>query len=518
MTRGQAKERLERISTNYSEEKVCAYADSTEAVGFVDISQRQDGSRGIVFFGGAMIFNFDGAPFAVKYSDIERLEIVGSFEDAFADELQISGSGVDIRITDLSLDKSELKSFIEQLRGDFFANSRAVQTVGDAQEELQLDFPENSADDYPVYENSEMPEVKITEDEDQGFDLTDIVFEEGAPVISESLPEDYTPAPIPTGKIDWISRSDEPFFKTQDEELYSENDRVSESTPENYPDEEDKAQANIPEEQEREEEQQEDETPEETRETEHYETAVTSDTEVDAQQEIPDEETAVDDDDTDEYIRIQNMTTEETLAFLSESLNEINSVPPPVPETENTDEPASGTTETEEKRHRLPEFEVKEAAAPALKLSDYATPAEEVKSPAGLTIEPIWGDIYIKASRNLRELCESGRITMEQIEKELRDKLLDSARAFAEVTANPSKIPKVLIPKITELKAASYNFDMYFRSGEDIAVRAMFFMLYQMLSYADRIAETPETKERLNDFFRRFGPAGITLSMLDVRV
>ena len=48
-------------------------------------------------------------------------------------------------------------------------------------------------------------------------------------------------------------------------------------------------------------------------------------------------------------------------------------------------------------------------------------------------------------------------------------------------------------------------------------MRVMFFMLYQMLSYADRIAENPDTKEPLNDFFRRFGTAGITLSMLDVR-
>ncbi len=79
-------------------------------------------------------------------------------------------------------------------------------------------------------------------------------------------------------------------------------------------------------------------------------------------------------------------------------------------------------------------------------------------------------------------------------------------------------MPKMLMPRITELKSAAGDFDEYFKSGEDIGVRAMFFMMYQMLSYADRIAETPETKERLNDFFRRFGPAGITLSMLDMRV
>ncbi len=107
---------------------------------------------------------------------------------------------------------------------------------------------------------------------------------------------------------------------------------------------------------------------------------------------------------------------------------------------------------------------------------------------------------------------------MEQIETELKDKLLSSARAFAEITAEEAKVPKMLMPRITELKSAAGDFDEYFKSGEDIGVRAMFFMMYQMLSYADRIAETPETKERLNDFFRRFGPAGITLSMLDMRV
>ncbi len=46
----------------------------------------------------------------------------------------------------------------------------------------------------------------------------------------------------------------------------------------------------------------------------------------------------------------------------------------------------------------------------------------------------------------------------------------------------------------------------------------MFFMMYQMLSYSDRIVEAPETKERLNYFFKRYGPSGIMLSMLDMRV
>ena len=72
--------------------------------------------------------------------------------------------------------------------------------------------------------------------------------------------------------------------------------------------------------------------------------------------------------------------------------------------------------------------------------------------------------------------------------------------------------------RIAELKAASDGIDGYFSLGEDVAARVMFFMLYQMLSYSDRLAELPETKARLNDFFRRWGAAGITLSMLDMRV
>ncbi len=107
---------------------------------------------------------------------------------------------------------------------------------------------------------------------------------------------------------------------------------------------------------------------------------------------------------------------------------------------------------------------------------------------------------------------------MEQMETELKTHLLSAAEAFEKITGDESKVPKVMMPKITELKAAAADFDRFFGYGEDIAIRAMFFMMYQMLSYADRIAESSETKSRLNDFFRRFGPAGITLSMLDMRV
>ncbi len=217
----------------------------------------------------------------------------------------------------------------------------------------------------------------------------------------------------------------------------------------------------------------------------------------------------------EERMRIQNMSPEETMRYLARSLSEINAPA----DYSDKDFPDLFSENKEAEQYSEPFISAAPPAprpADSHKLEEYA-PAEGT-APKPLTVEPIWGDIYIKASRNLRELCESGKLSMSQIETELKEKLLAAAEQFAAVTKEESKVPKVLIPKITELKAAARNFDPYFQAGEDIATRAMFFMLYQMLSYADRIAETPETKENLNDFFRRFGPAGITLSMLDMRV
>lgn len=240
---------------------------------------------------------------------------------------------------------------------------------------------------------------------------------------------------------------------------------------------------------------------------------------------------------TEERIRIQNMSPEETMQYLKQSLNEINLFDNSgedisddssdslgdigdlgdLGDFDNIDWLSDNSDETE-KPVDLPAPHIPQASSQALLAAAEHDLAVEETSDKPLTVEPVWGDIYIKASRSLRELCESGKLTMSQIETELKEKLLDSAKQFATVTKDESKIPKPLLPKITELKAAISNTDPYFQAGEDIAARAMFFMLYQMLSYADRIAQTPETKENLNDFFRRFGTAGITLSMLDVRV
>ena len=580
-------ERCRRICAGYNENSVCRFADNINnsgLLGFIDTSQGQNGTRGIAFSDKSAFLNFDGETVEILYKNIKGVHIISSFEDFFADELSIVYSGThpdlytdanadkEVRISDFSLDKSELKRLLDGFCGEnqaeddqpdepekevseefsknemafFHTSGKTRQSPGDLSQNLgnllqsaqshaavsektavsENNAPEKlsekiisenilpddsnnpvsdpvsefAADHSDIFDN-EIPAIFRRQD-----DFVDIVFEDRAPVVTETiLPPSGTRARV-------IENRD----LTQ----------IIASTPiYNY---------NPP-----------------------------------TRQQKADNSNELFEDEAAERIRIQNMSPEETLSFLAQSLNEINSPLPEPPKAVRRPEPVTPSRQTDDE----PFFRIvdlkRQESAPPVRTQVYSQPqvqpqfqaqpqaqiqaqpqaqvqtvqktqAEQTNQTAArgntepqavreekkpvpqitvpLTEEPIWGDIYIKASRNLRELCESGRISMGQIEKELDSRLLDSAKAFAEIIADESKVPKVLIPKITELKAASKNFDQYFQMGEDIAVRAMFFMMYQMLSYADRIVETPETKERLNDFFRRFGSAGITLSMLDMRV
>ena len=380
-----------------------------------------------------------------------------------------------------------------------FNDDRSVSEEHSAYEERMFHNDNNYGENTAIVENNYVPDLE----NESGSEISakeipdrsdDFYFEGGEPFIQETVidipeeralnvPENYDPAPIPEEKINWISGS-----------FYTKRKVVPEETPViSVPEAIEEEKAVIDEHKEPDNDGAEDPQEVVILYSRDDENAPSPKTELFRAEETHDPPS-----DGDEMARIGNMTREETLAFLAESLNEINA------ESERSEPPAEETTSEIDKAIKT--------------ISDMSEPPESAIDDGKLTIEPIWGDIYIKASRNLRELIEDGRLTMDQIKTELKDKLLSSARAFVEVTADEAKVPKVLVPKITELRSASRNFEEYFRSGEDVGVRAMFFMMYQMLSYADRIAETPETKERLNDFFRRFGPAGITFSMLDMRV
>lgn len=559
MTREYIETQCQKISTNYSSSGVCRFARGGGTLCFIDTSPEQNGTRGIAFLRDEMtVFFGSGRPCEIAYSDIKSMQIISSFEDFFADELAVSGEDFDVRISDYSLDKSELKRFIEELcveskiasehraQAEEYAKIIAQRLSENAFREEHS--PETRFAELPVSKPKSVPDTTFAEEiSDKGEELNsaetniwgdtdefgeiddfdEFVPEEGIPVITEStvieipsekvvaVPEDYNPAPIPEEKINWISGS---FFEKklvvpEETPVITADKPVLETVP---------AEAAVTEVHEETVEK----APEKTEapfepivlySREAEEEALPKPELLKAAEEAEKHEKpekVLENDgkiepNGDALAQIQNMSREETLSFLAESLSEINGVEDAEPLEERADEPNDSAEEPE-----LP-FDI---GADLKTISEISAPPEEEPDDGSLTVEPIWGDIYIKASRNLRELIESGRLSMEQIETELKDKLLSSARAFADVTADEAKVPKVLMPRITELRSAANDIDQYFKSGEDIAERAMFFMMYQMLSYADRIAETPETKERLNDFFRRFGPAGITLSMLDMRV
>lgn len=445
----------------------CLFADAEE--GFIDTSAESDGSRGIAFSKKKMMVDFDGTIKIVAYKKIRSVHIIGSLEGAFADELEISGEHSRLRITDCSLDKHILKQIIEGLREGI----EEPLTVKISAVKQSADDKTDNNDDFTLVseDKTEAMEESVSANTEEIAEKSDT---ESAEPVSEKPPSDMGETLESDDilheyedKIEWLSNSADNDI--QDEKIEWLSDMTSEEA-----------------------------------------APVIPETDFVGESEMRD--------------IIGQMSHEETLGFLSKTLGEINKE---APET-SADKPFFPTTKAAViTENALPPRPIIEKIAaqnpPAEKTLTEKSPAQNPVSNAvlrdngGLSKEPIWGDIYIKASKSLRELCENGGLSMDIIEKELRERLLESAKAFADIVKDEQIIPKVLVPKIAELKNAACHFDEYFSHGEDVGVRVMFFMLYQMLSYSDRIAENPETKERLNDFFRRFGTAGITLSMLDVR-
>lgn len=193
---------------------------------------------------------------------------------------------------------------------------------------------------------------------------------------------------------------------------------------------------------------------------------------------------------------LEDMTHEEAMSYLLDSIAEINSTP---------EEPAV-TTEPPDVQGSAP---VGPDTAPPV---NNAPPVENAPQ---LTREPDSEDIYIKASRRIRELCEDGRLTMEQVDSAVREQLVEASEVYSTLDIASAQLPPAVREHAMELASAAERLPEYFRLGEDIAARVMFFMLYQMLSYTDRIVQSDETKQRLNYFFVRFGAAGMILSMLD---
>ena len=526
----------------------CAFKQG-EVIGFIDTSAGHDGSKGIAFSADEMTIKTNGSVRRILYSDISSVVIVESYESSFADELVISVQRSEIRISDYSLDKSELKKLIDGLCESGVSAGEKAASLQD-EEQLPEAVSERSAEEKQK-ETSESTEIvpneinngvfEVGSENDFQYAFTDWANEQ---VFSGVIPEEELPKETDGGvftlarenaSLDFsenhvfsevISEDITREYKAQTREIYpSKNDEevfdkasesgLSDESADSFQEEFHNIQefpGVIPE-----------EAPEwEDTPASVYEedTAVRTVTKAETNQEEATVletannggNTAKTDDDFDEQAeleRISSMSHEQTMSYLADAFAEINGAKDEDSKKSSNKAPIENAAEQA--------IQVVETGTSEIKNTEAKNPLKEA-SREELTIEPAWGDIYIKASRSLRELCEQGKLSMDAIREELRVRLLPSAKAFAEITADESRIPKVLMPRITELRSAAKNFDEYFSYGDDIGTRAMFFMLFQMLSYADRIVENHEAKERLNDFFRRFGSAGIILSMLDMRV
>lgn len=491
------------VSAHFRRDSYCSFAAAEETEGFVDTSAELDGSRGIAFLCDKLRVDFDGVIRQMNYEDIRETEIIESFESDFADELLIKGKNI-VRVSDYSINKRFLKLLIDTLclrYGNFSPEERErcrrecrarssarYAEIDEAAAVVARQVAERSAKrskPHPasgqnVHERPAKPAPRAP----QTAAPTSPKAPDQQPVVrprSAEPPEATAPA---------VSEPIKPPVP----ELDIEEPRRS-----------------VPE----------DHIPLEITE-EKIEWLSGSALPAD-----PDEPTEHD---------IEDMSREETMSYLLSSINEINAPaePPSAPVEDKSAEEASTEPSGEEKdaaETEIPAEDIPEQAyippvieeVPAEKTENAVETVREELPEHGeeyspFTAEPPSEDIYIKASRKIREVCESGRLTREEIQTALKENLVSAAEQFAGITGEGAEIPRLLAPKIEELRTASENLERYFALGDDIAERVMFFMMYQMLSYSDRIVEAPETKERLNYFFKRYGPSGIMLSMLDMRV
>ena len=497
------------ISGDYRAGSYCDFAPADETLGFLDTSA--DKSSGIVFLCDRLRVK-SGEVKQAYYSDIMSVEVIPSGEDDYADELCIRTRRSELRISDYALNKRVLKALIDEL---------CVKYASMTEEAIELECAQTSAGAMEHFsaEQAECPEAMPEQAQ---------AYVEFIPQPDENSRQEAAENVEPQADISSVAEAaEEPAQASAEIDFIPLKAPSEQSIPAETAVPEVSVEALI----------------EERRSSALDSTAPSVDEILDELESKnspePSPVMADFDEDFEPEENLEDMTHEETLSYLLSSISEINSAPsdnedidfdnippdpavvayeaPPQPDEAPADTavgvpPINGEAPITEETDTA---EITEISEPAVSTEA----GYEEAPPASLfTHEPRSDDIYIKASSKLREFCEIGKLSREQIKASLKENLMEAANAFAEITADGENIPEGLAPRIAELRAASDSLPAYFALGEDIAERVMFFMMYQMLSYSDRIAETPETKERLNDFFRRYGPAGITLSMLDMRI
>ncbi len=440
-----------KVTQNYRETRYCDFAPPDETVGVIDLSTGGDGTRGIAFLTDRLIVKLGEDARQLYYSEIRVTEIIPSYETAFEDELEISTPGAHIRISDCSLNKFFLRQLINNI-------CRISATMRDSDrealyEKLTSDAMEHYAEQLLSDKPKRVPEAAAA--------VQEIAAAKKA-ALAKAQPS--APIELTEEKIQWISGEQPPVpaetpVKTADAVNSVSPAVTAENTPEpvkisDYP-------ANS--------------------------AAVSAENTLKS----------------DEPEDLDDMSHEETMSYLLDSITEINSEP----ERDDIKQTVPDIPERTETPQDPPKIQPQSA-------EPINTPDEAPVLPQ-LTKEPDSADIYILASCRIRELCEDGRLTMEQVNETVRTQLVPASEIFSGLDIANAPLPQAVKKRAVALTAAADRLTDYFSLGEDIAARVMFFMLYQMLSYTDRILQTDESKQRLNYFFVRFGAAGMVLSMLD---
>lgn len=440
-----------KVTQNYRETRYCDFAPPDETVGVIDLSTGGDGTRGIAFLTDRLIVKLGEDARQLYYSEIRVTEIIPSYETAFEDELEISTPGAHIRISDCSLNKFFLRQLINNM-------CRISATMRDSDrealyEKLTSDAMEHYAEQLLSDKPKRVPEAAAA--------VQEIAAAKKA-ALAKAQPS--APIELTEEKIQWISGEQPPVSAETPVKTADAVNSVSPAiTAENTP-----------------------------------EPVKISD--------YPANSAAVSAENTlksDEPEDLDDMSHEETMSYLLDSITEINSEP----ERDDVKQTVPDIPERTETPQDLPEIQPQST-------EPINTPDEAPELPQ-LTKEPDSADIYILASCRIRELCEDGRLTMEQVNETVRTQLVPASEIFSGLDIANAPLPQAVKKRAVALTAAADRLTDYFSLGEDIAARVMFFMLYQMLSYTDRILQTDESKQRLNYFFVRFGAAGMVLSMLD---
>ncbi len=488
-----------KITPNFRDIRYCRFAPPSETAGVIDVSSAGDGSRGIAFLTDRLIVKLDGNARQMYYKDIRVMEILSSYETPFEDELLLDAKAGEIRISDCSMNKfflrqlisnvsritatmreSERAELLSQLAAEareYYPDMPAVSSVSNspgvsapepvrtavstsAEPEISPSAPDMpEAPDNPATDTEPLPEAAAA--------VQEIAAAKKAALAAV---QNTSPIEITEEKIEWISGKSGKRDKNENT-VNAEIDKIDQTS----------------------------------------ETVIVPEAPAPASAETPvseklpqtvpavtgkaGEATEAD---------VSDLSHEQTISYLLDSIAEINSAPeqPAAPEisperSDTVSAPQPEVSPELPKQEEAPEENPPEESAPAL------------------TKEPESTDIYILASRRIREMCEEGRLTMEQVNTAVKEQLVPAAEIYSRLDAENAPLPPAVKSRARQLTAAADRLTEYFALGEDVAARVMFFMLYQMLSYTDRIVQSDETKQALNYFFVRFGPAGIILSMLE---